>query len=475
MTAVSGPQVARLLADWPVAAARGPSYARLAAALRALVVDGRLPVHARLPAERELAARLRISRTTVTAAYDALRQEGYLSARRGAGTWTALPAGRLHQPAGWTAAGGALPLDLAVASPEALPGVVEQALDRATPQLARHLQGHGYDVLGLAALREALAARYTARGLPTSADQVVVTSGALSAVGLLARALLQPGDRVVVDTPTYPNALDVLRRAGARPAAVGLADDGWDLELVESAYRQALPRLGYVVADHANPTGHVLDAAGRRRLVAAAARSGATLVVDETLVDLRLAAGDPPPPVAAFDDDDGVVTVGSLSKSHWGGLRTGWVRAPRAVVARLAEARATLDLAPPVLEQLVAVELLADGDAVRRRQEQLRGRRDALVDALTEHCPGWSWRLPEGGLSLWVRLDAPVATALAAAAERHGVRLVPGGRFSVEGIGERSVRLPFSLPENDLREVVRRLAAARDDLDVPAAPAPVVA
>lgn len=475
MTTVSGLQAARMLAEWQLAAPRGPAYVRLAAALRALVADGRLPVHARMPAERELAARLAISRTTVTAAYDALREEGWLAARRGAGTWTALPAGRVHQPAGWTAVDGQPLLDLAVASPEAVPGVVEAAHERATPQLARHLRGHGYDVLGLPILREALAERYTARGLPTSADQVVVTSGALSAIGLAARTLLHPGDRVVVDTPTYPNALDVLRRAGGRPAPVALDDDGWDLDLVDTAYRQALPRLGYLVADFANPTGHLLDAAGRARVVASAARAGASLVVDETLVDLPLDDAPLPPPVAAFDDDDRVLTVGSLSKSHWGGLRTGWVRAPRAVVTRLADARATLDLAPPVLEQLVAAELLADADAVPRRRAQVRSRRDALVGALAEHCPGWSWRLPAGGLSLWVRLDAPVATALAAAAERHGVRVVPGGRFSVDGTGERTVRLPFSLPEDGLRDAVRRLSAARDDLAVAPSPTAVVA
>jgi DNA-binding transcriptional MocR family regulator len=463
MSHVSGPHLARLLADWRLAAPNGPAYARLAAAVRALLVDGRLPLAARLPAERELAQRLGVSRTTVTAAYDALRAEGLVQARQGAGTFTALPPGAVHEVAGWTAVRSGAGLDLAVASPDAVPDVVEAAVARAVPRLGRHLRGHGYEVLGLAELREAVAARYADRGLPTSPDQVVVTAGALAGAGLVARALLGPGDRVVVDTPTYPNALDVVRRAGGRVAGVALDDDGWDLDRVEAAYRSALPRLGYVVADFANPTGHVLPVEGRARLVRAAACAGTTLVVDETLADLSL-DGDLPPPVAAADDDDGVVTVGSLSKSHWAGLRVGWVRAPRSLVARLAESRSALDLAPPVLEQLVAAELLADDDAVERRREQLRLRRAALVSALDEHCPGWTWRTPSGGLVLWVRLDAPVATALAAAAERCGVRLVPGGRFSVDGTGERHVRVPYALPEAVLRESVVRLAAARAEV-----------
>jgi DNA-binding transcriptional MocR family regulator len=464
MAMISGVQLARLLVDWRLAAARGPAYVRLAAALRALVVDGRLPQDGRLPAERELAARLAVSRTTVTAAYDALRREGFLRARRGSGTFTSLPDGHVHQASGWTAVGGSAALDLAVASPDAVPDAVEAAVARATARLGPHLRGHGYDVLGLPALREAVAGRYEARGLPTSPDQVVVVAGALAGIGLVTRAVLAPGDRVVVDTPTYPNALEVVRRSGGRPTAVGLGDDGWDLDLLDAAYRQVLPRMGYVVADFANPTGHLLDGDGRAALVRSAARAGSTLVVDETLVDVVLDDVAMPPPVAAFDEDDAVVSVGSMSKSHWGGLRTGWVRAPRSLVVRFAETRGALDLAPPVLEQLVAAELLADDDALARRREQVRQRRDALVEALREHCPTWTWRPPSGGLALWVRLDEPIATALASAAARHGVRLVPGARFTVDGTGERHVRLPYALPEQHLHEAVRRLAAACADL-----------
>ena len=452
-----GPGFARLLADWRAAAPGRPGYEQLSTAVRALVVDGRLPLGTRLPAERDLAARLGLSRTTVTTAYDLLREQGFLRTRRGAGTFATLPAGR-REP--WTDSPDA-PLDLAVASPEALPDVMAAAVERAASKLPHHLGGHGYDALGLPALRQAVADRYAARGLPTSPDQVVVTAGALGGIGLVARALLAPGDRVLVDVPTYPSALDVVRRCGGRLAAVALGDDGWDLERTEAAYRAVLPRLGYLVADHANPTGHVLDADGRARMVRAAA--GSTLVVDETLVDLAL-DGPLPPPVAA--SDDGVVTVGSVSKSHWGGLRVGWLRAPRPLVERFADTRATVDLAPPVLEQLVVTELLADPTAVPRQQDRVRGRRDALVAALREHAPDWTFSVPTGGLALWVRLDAPVATALSAAAARHGVRLVPGGRFTADGTAERWVRVPYALPDVDLREAVRRLVLARADLGV---------
>lgn len=459
MLSTSGPSFARLLTAWRTAAPGRPGYEQLATAVRALVVDGRVPLGTRLPAERDLAVHLGVSRTTVTAAYDGLREQGFLRTRRGAGTFATLPEGR-REP--WTDSTDA-PLDLGVAAPEAVPETLTAAVERAAARLPHHLGGHGYDLLGLPALREAVAARYAARGLPTTPDQVVVTAGALGGIGLVVRSLVAPGDRVVTDVPTYPTALDVVRRAGGRLAPVALTDTGWDLDLHENAYRSVLPRLGYLVADFANPSGHLLDGDGRARLVRAATAAGSTLLVDETLVDLALDVA-VPPPVAAHDDGGHVVTVGSVSKSHWGGLRVGWVRAPRPLVERLVDARATVDLAPPVLEQLVVTELLADPGAVPAQQARARVRRDALVAALRADCPGWTVDVPAGGLSLWVRLDAPVATALSAAAARHGVRLLPGGRFTADGTAESHVRLPFALPPDALREAVRRLTRARDDL-----------
>lgn len=458
MLHLSGRALTRQLGDWRASAPRRPAYEQLGTAVRALVLDGRVPLGARLPAERELAAVLGLSRTTVTTAYDGLREQGFLLTRHGAGTFAARPPGALHPGPD----GAAATLDLAVASPDADPEVLGGAVIGAAAALPGHLTAHGYDALGLEVLRTAVARRYAERGLPTRPDQVLVTAGATGALALVVRALLGPGDRVVADTPSYPNALDTVRQAGGRLAPVALLDDGWDLALVESAYRQVLPRLGYHVADYANPTGHLLSATGRARLVDATARAGATLVVDETLADLRLDGPAVPPPVGTYDEDDRVLTVGSLSKSHWGGLRVGWLRGSAALVARVAEARATVDLAPPVLDQLVAVELLADPQALPVQVARVRSRRDALVEALRDACPDWSCTVPGGGLALWVRLHAPVATALSAAAAREGVRLVPGGRFTADGTAERWVRVPYGLPEDGLREAVRRLARARD-------------
>jgi DNA-binding transcriptional MocR family regulator len=451
---INGPHVARLLGDWRSAR---PDYVSLAAAIRLLVLDGRLPLRTRLPGERELAVALGTSRTTTAAAYAALRDEGFLASRRGSGSWTRLPADRTGTLP--EAVAGGAEIDLGFAATAAPERALHRALAAATAELPRHLPGPGYDALGLPVLRSAIAAHLTRRGAPTAPEQVLVTAGAQHALALVLRVLAGPGDRVLVDHPTYPNALDAIRAAGARPVPVALTPDGWDLEMLAATLRQAAPRLAYVIADHHNPTGLTLPDAERDRLVALARATRTPLVVDETLAELALDEDAPAPtPLAAHDD---VIAIGSMSKAYWAGLRIGWIRAAAPLVQRLAQARATIDLSSPVVEQLVATELLADPDAVLLpHRAALRARRDALAAALRTTLPGWSFELPRGGLSLWVELDAPRSSALAAVAIQHGVRLAAGPRFGVDGAFERFLRLPYTLPEPRLAEAVERIALA---------------
>jgi DNA-binding transcriptional MocR family regulator len=170
----------------------------------------------------------------------------------------------------------------------------------------------------------------------------------------------------------------------------------------------------------------------------------------------------PAPPVAAHDPHgESVIAIGSASKAFWAGLRIGWIRASPTLVGRLALARATLDLGSPIVEQLVMAELLADPEPVLAAQRAaLRQRRDALAAAVQATLPTWRFAVPAGGLSLWVELDAPRSSALAAVADGHGVRVAAGPRFGVDGAFERFVRLPFNLPEAQLETAVQRLAVA---------------
>ncbi|MET7878150.1 PLP-dependent aminotransferase family protein [Micromonospora profundi] len=467
---VRGIQLARLLGQWHALPGRrrSPDYAALAGAVRGLLADARLPLGVRLPAERELAEALRISRTTVTAAYRELRETGHLASRRGAGSWTMLPANHRVASTGlWTPVDDREMIDLGVAALAAPPQLLGAAR-AATEDLPRYLGGAGYHPTGIIELREAVADGYTARGLPTSADQIMVTSGTQHALDLVLRLALPPGGSVLVESPTYPNALAALSGRRARITTHGLSLDagGWEADLLLGSLRQTRPKLAYLIPEFQNPTGHLMPSALREQVVSAAHAVGTDLIVDESFVDLPLDGTELPPPMAAFDRHSRVVSIGGMSKPYWGGLRIGWVRASAPQVQRLAAVRVGVDMSSPVLDQLVAVHLLADAAAiVADRRVQLAAQRDALLGALAHRLPDWRVNVPRGGVTLWAELDGPVSSALARAAEEVGVRLAPGPRFGLDGTLERFLRLPFTLPAADLVEAVGRIAAVRYDLD----------
>jgi DNA-binding transcriptional MocR family regulator len=459
----------RLIGGWQSGSARTPAYRQLEQALRLLILDGRLPIGTRLPGERILAEALGVSRTTIAASYAELRVQGFLASRHGSGSVTCLPH-RLPSPANDLPATEGI--DFSIAAMPA-PKEVHSAYAEALEQLPRHLPGTGYDPAGLPELRAAIAEHYRRRGLPTDPEQILVTQGAqqglVMALGLLAR----PGDRVVVDHPTYSKALEAIRNASCTPVPLPLTEKGWDLDQLSSTIGQASPSFAYLIPDFHNPTGHCLDEEGRERLAGLAADRGCHLVVDETMAELWLDSR-PPMPVAAYDRAGKVISLGSMGKSCWGGLRIGWVRARRDLVAALGASRAAVDMGSPIVEQLAATILLRDPSAMLdRRRDEVRARRDHLLALVADRLPDWRVRTPSGGLSAWAELPRPVATALAAAAYRHGVRLAPGSRFGIDGAFERFVRLPYALPVATLTGVVDRLVKAWADVE--AGPARTVA
>ena len=452
----------RLLGAWRGERA-GPAYRQLAEALRLLILDGRLPLDVVLPGERELALILEISRTTVTAAFAQLRDEGFLDRRQGAGARTRLPAGPGERGATILVSSPAAEgvLDMTSAAPPASE-LIHQAYAAALSLLPAFLPQHGYATLGLQEFRQAVADRYTRRGLPTN--------GAQHGLALMLRLLAGPGDRVVIDHPTYPHAIDAIERAFCRPVPVGLHAEGWDLEGVGAAFRQSGARVAYLISDFQNPTGHWMTPEARAALSHAAARAGTTLILDETMTDLWLDA--PVYPYAFAEPAEGLVRLGSMGKSFWGGLRLGWIRADAPVIQALAPRRASIDLGSPLLEQLAGCQLLSDEAApLAARRALLRTRRDHLLARLHTRLPEWKVRRPEGGLSLWAELPSPVSSALAATSERFGVRIAAGPRFGVDGAFERFIRLPYTLSPEDLSTAVDRLASAYEGLRAGTTPA----
>ncbi|MET9054671.1 MULTISPECIES: PLP-dependent aminotransferase family protein [unclassified Streptomyces] len=447
-----------------------PAYRALADGVRLLVLEGRVPVAARLPAERELALALAVSRTTVAAAYEALRAEGFLESRRGAGSWTAVPAGnplpaRGLEPLPPESLGSMI--DLGCASLPAPEPWLTRAFQGAVEELPPYAHTHGDYPAGLPALRRMIAERYTALGIPTMPEQIMVTTGAMGAIDAICHLFAGRGERIAVESPSYANILQLMREAGARlvPVAMEEGIGGWDMNRWRQVLRDSAPRLAYVVADFHNPTGALADEQQRRDLVDAARSAGTVLVVDETMSELRL---DPdtamPRRVCAFDPAGStVLTVGSASKAFWAGMRIGWVRAAPDVIRSLVSARAYADMGTPVLEQLAINWLMGTGgweQAVEMRRDQARENRDQLIAAVRRELPEWEFAVPRGGLTLWVRTGGLSGSRLAVAGERVGVRVPSGPRFGVDGAFEGYVRLPFTVGGPVAEEAAVRLAAA---------------
>ncbi|KTS90539.1 MocR family transcriptional regulator [Microbacterium testaceum] len=452
---ISARALAETLGGWR---GNGPAYEALADAVRLLCLDNRIAPRTALPAERELAAALSLSRTTVAAAYRSLRDTGHIESLRGSGSVTR-PLPR-NDPAGLAAVTDAI--DLQQASPAAWPGlpaVINEVLQDASAIVARS----GYDVVGSIALREAIADRYRGRGVPTTADQILVTTGAQSAIHLVASVLLNRADRVLIETPTYPHAAEAFRYVGARLVGVPVSTaDGWDLDRAAQTFARTLPSLGYLMPDFQNPTGRTMSPAEVDAFVKGAEMTGTFLVLDETTADLDI---DRPGRATHFPESDLVIRIGSLGKTVWGGLRVGWIRAEADIVRRLASGRPVHDLGTPELEQAVATLLVPRLDEIAaQRGDLLRAGRDALVRALRSTFEDWEIPTPHGGVSLWLGIGEPVSTPLVMNARSRGLLLSAGSRFATEGGHDRRLRMPFTAPPATLDRAVDLLGAAWADV-----------
>ena len=453
MNTLSARSLASLVRGWREAAT-APAYAALADRIRLLILDGRIPLGTRVPAERDLATQLGVSRTTVTAGYGELRDAGFLDSLRGSGSIARLPSRfplifDTHQ-AGY--------LDFSKAALPAISALVE-AVKRAAAELPAYLGDSGFDPIGLPVLRTAVADRFTARGVPTEPEQIMITLGAQHAIALIARTLLGRGDSALVESPSYPHAYEALRLTGARLVAVSVtSDEGWDEAALEQTLRRSSPAMGYLMPDFHNPTGRTMPPAQRERLLALAERQGTVIVADETMAELTIDRAHAPLPLAAYG---AAVTIGSVGKTVWGGVRIGWIRAERQLIQKLTRARSAGDLGTPALEQLVVKNLLEDYDAIlETRRAQLRAGRDYLAGALAVAFPEWRVPTPEGGLTTWVNLGAPVSSQLTLAARAEGLLLAAGPRFGIDGAFERFLRIPFGYSADETDRAVTALSAA---------------
>jgi DNA-binding transcriptional MocR family regulator len=455
---------------------KGSLQQKLARSLMQAVRSGCLIPGSRLPSERDLAQALMLSRTTVVAAYDVLREAGWLESRSGSGTFvcarsSAVAAARSSARAAALNDSPMLNLlglqqqgedhiDFTLGIPMPLDDLPRELFAIPPGEYDALIRDRHYYPLGLATLRRALAGMYSTGGLETGEEQLLITNGAQAAISLCATLYVQRGDAVLVEDPAYFGALDVFRTADARITTLPVELDGVRPSVIGDRIKSTAARLVYLTPTFQNPTGAVMPAGARSKLARIVAESGVPVIDDTTLADVIL-DGSAPPPLAAFAPQANIITIGSLSKLIWPGLRVGWVRAPAWMIERLARLKSSLDLASPLLTQAIAVRMVEDMARARTlRRLQLKPRRDLLASLLRKRLPEWTFHVPSGGLFLWVRLPRGDARELAQVALRHGVIILPGPHASAVGRYEGFVRIPFLAEPETLRAGVRRLSAA---------------
>jgi len=464
------------LGSWAVG--KGSLQQKLTRALIQSIKQGLVAPGVRLPSERSLATALSLSRTTVVAAYDNLREGGWVESRSGSGTRVCVRsdvvlAARNAAQAGILSASPLLGLlanghrddmiDFAVGTPLSLGDTPRDLFTISSEEQSALVSDHRYYPMGLPALRQAIATSFSKASLPTVPEQVLVTNGAQQAIALSAGLFLQRGDTVLVEDPTFFGALDAFRYVGARMSPLPVLANGVNPSIVRDRITATAARLVYLIPTFQNPTGAVTPKAARQELAQIVTELNVPVIDDATVAEINF--GSAPPPAIAVDCPNGMIlTIGSLSKLIWAGLRIGWIRAPEPIIQRLARLKSATDLGSPLLTQRIAVQLLGAMDDFRKmRRLQLKPRLDLLISLLTDHLPDWTFRIPTGGLFLWVTLPSGDSREFAQVAARHGVIILPGPLMSCSEEHARCVRLPFLAdPETLNRGVVRLASAWRD-------------
>jgi DNA-binding transcriptional MocR family regulator len=440
-----------------------------AAVLRGLIAAGQIRPGERLPSERALAARLKVSRVTVVRALARLRLEGIVVTRHGSGSYVAttdrlldtvapLPA-RPEGPA--AVAPDALDIRWATtAGPAELNQLAIDALHDAMPAALRGDGGAGETA---DEVTERLADYLTRSGLRTRASQLTLTAGAMVGFGLVLDVAGPPARLAVTDTPTYPAALRVLARRNYRIRGWPAGPAHWHPERLASLLRSGGPGVLYLQPDGHNPTGATLPPGTREAVLSATRAAGWLTVADETMRPLYLTTA-PARSLAARDSR--VIVIGSLSKTVWGGLHLGWIRADAATTSRLRTAAAAVGAGPSALDQITAARLFPSLDVISERRARLLAANLQHLESRLRSISRTevSWHTPTGGITIWLDLYACSSSQVVRQCARLGLLLEPASTYTVGGRDDQHIRIPFTLPPAALDRVADVLSRALDQV-----------
>ena len=300
-------------------------------------------------------------------------------------------------------------------------------------------------------------------------DRLIATNGSMQADAFLFDTVIEPGDLVVVEAPTYDRTLLALRKLGAEILAVPLEEDGIDVEALGAELEGGKrPKLAHIIPNFQNPAGCTLSLAKRRRLLELSREYGFTIFEDDPYVELRFEGEQQPTMLELGGDEANVVYASSFSKTVCPGIRVGYLVGPKDTIAAIRREATETYISPNMVAQAIVAEFCDSGaidSSIATVKAALRERRDATCDALSRHLPDARFVVPEGGYFLWV--DLPEGTdgnALFEGAMERGVIFVKGTDFLLDG-GESSFRLAYSaVPPDQIEEGIARVADAYREL-----------
>lgn len=461
-----------------------PLHRQIMEHIRDLIAGGEWPVGTRIPSQRELAVRFGVNRSTVVAALDELIAAGLLQGSRGGGTrvvnrtWGVLTA---SPPPDWNEYVSAgvqvpnLPAVQEINRAEFRPGILRLGTGEIGPDLlpqaemaellsrmAANAPSLGYgEPNGDLRLREAIAARLSLQGITVSPASLLIVSGALQALQLIAVGLLHRGQTVLTERPSYLYSVPVFQSAGMKLRGVPMDEQGLRADLVAVYAKQYSGSLLYTIPTFHNPSGRVMSESRRRQLLEVCEAARLPLVEDDVYRELWL-DDLPPLPLKAYDTSGSVLYLGSLSKSLSPGLRIGWVAGPQPVIERLADIKMQSDYGSSALSQQMAAEWLESGRYdlhLERLRAALRLRREAMLGALERHFRDIAdWEVPRGGFYVWLKLHgSPSPRKVFDAALKAGLLVNPGHLYDREADG--CLRLSYAYAKaEELSEGLARLS-----------------
>jgi DNA-binding transcriptional MocR family regulator len=471
-----------------------PIYRQLIRYIKTEVDSGTLASGTRLPASRDLAQQLNISRISVVNAYAELRSEGYLSAHAGRGTFVSkdvtnsAPKEEGHQHENYRQSPVGSPdrslremmrlarrpgvIGFGPSAPPAEMLPVQYLRDAINTVLERDgARALGYEETeGYPPLRSAVRDYVSALGIQCSANEILITGGTQQALDLVIQALVSEGETIVTEDPTYIGVIDIAQMRRVQLHGIPMDDDGIRLDMLENYIIDHQPKLIYVMPTFQNPTGKVMALHRRRQLINLAADYNIPILEDGVYHEFRF-EGDALPPLRALDENGIVIHASGFTKMLLPGIRIGYIIAPVAYYTRFVRVKQAADISTPGLNQRAIHVMLQRGvmsQQLEINNHEFKKRRDVALAAARRHFPqGTRWQVPSGGLNLWVTLprNGPTAPELYITAIQKGVGYAIGSVYYTRNPDNYTMRINFSAHRpSEIEEGFRRLGEAWQDL-----------